>query len=200
MARTTSYLPGPGNFLQFSTVLTRMGLSFTNRSFDQTEVTAMGGVSEAAANAANSLCMPYQVEAVASLGNGGIGGPNANWTSTSPTFGQINWRQTRLSEFYRAYNSKPVVSASTTGSGNRNTMTLNVAGSNSDAGSPYYFWVETNLGTASGLNSWQSGSPSRSYSFSGVGGGTATIQIWIQDSEGCGNRFDFKRSPNITYP
>jgi len=193
-------LPTAGNPLQFSTIRFYMGLTNPNSSLDQTEVTAMGGILSANASAANSLCMPYQLEAAKSVANGGFYAPNANWESISSTFGSTNWRAARMSEFFSSYNSKPVISVSNIGSGNRDTFTLRCQGSNSDAGSPYYFWVNTNLGTAAGLDSWQSGSPTKDYSFSGMSAGTATFQIWIQDSEGCGNKLEFKKTPNQTYP
>lgn len=190
--------PTPGSEIRYSDILSKMGLSLSNRSLDAIEVTAMGGASQANASAANSLCMPYQREAISSLGNGGVGAPGANWTHLA---GITNWRPARISEFRNAYNAKPVISASTQTTLNRDSCGLTVTGSNSDAGGPYYFWVETNLGSATGFGDWQQGNPnSKAYSVTGLASGTATFVIWIQDVEGCGNRKDIRRNPDIQYP
>ena len=188
--------PTPGSPISFGDILDKMGLSRSNRSFDATEVTAMGGSTSSNMTAANSICMPYQAQATASLGNGGVGAPNANWTSTAAT----NWRPVRMSEFRDGYNNKPQITGSSAGvftpNNTDNTRcTLTVNGTNSDAytgaGTPYYFRV-TGSGTFTGQNVWTiaNANAGRQRVYSVTGLNTIATDNWVarvQDFEGCGN-------------
>lgn len=196
--------PVPGSPITFSDILSKMGVSAFNRSLDATEVLAMGGGGgtgpsrRANPSASFSLCMPYQIEASKSLGTPvKYYGPDADWVSTAST----NWRPARFSEFRNAYNSKPQVSGSCSGTGNASTCTLSVVGSNSNAYSsgstPYYFFI-TGSGTFAGAGTWVPGNNGAgdqySVTASGVAGGSSSWVVRVCDYEGCGNFNEFTNS------
>ncbi len=202
--------PTPGSPITFSDILNKMSISAFNRSLDATEVLAMGGgagsgpsrVSNPAAT--YSLCMPYQKEASKSLGTPvKYYGPDADWTSTAAT----NWRPARFSEFRNAYNRKPSVVGSTSGTGNPSTCNLLVVASNSDAysnGSTPYFFNITGSGSlpAPGLGVWQPANNAAGTQFSAVASSVASgSSSWVArvcDYDGCGSKNEFL-SDTFTY-
>lgn len=202
--------PTAGSQIAFSDILNKMGISAFNRSLDATEVLAMGGgagsgpsrVSNPAAT--YSLCMPYQKEALKSLGTTvQYNGPAADWTSTAAT----NWRPARFSEFRNAYTRKPTVVGSTSGTGNPTTCNFLVVASNSDAytgaSTPYYFFI-----TGSGsfptpvLGVWVSANNAAGTQFSAVASSVASgTSSWVArvcDYDGCGSKNEFL-SETFTY-
>jgi len=196
--------PVPGSPITFSDILSKMSISAFNRSLDATEVLAMGGGSGSGPGrvsnpaATYSLCMPYQVEASKSLGTPvKYYGPDADWTSTAAT----NWRPARFSEFRNAYNSKPIVTGSTSGTGNASTCNMSVVGSNSNAYSsgstPYYFFI-TGSGTFTGQGVWvqaNNGAGNQySVTASVVSSGSSSWVVRVCDYEGCGSKNEFTDS------
>lgn len=191
--------PTPNSQISLSDVLTKMGLSTSNRSLNNVELSAMGGVAAASASANFSLCMPYQVEATASLGSTGTGAPGAAWVATTTL-----WRPNRLSEFRNAYNSKPRVFGVTAATGSASTCTMYVSGYNSDAytgpSTPYYFYT-TGSGSFTGEATWvvadaNNGTRKNYGTVTGLGG-SGVWTSYVQDFSGCGNRFDL--SAQVTY-
>jgi hypothetical protein len=190
-------LPSPGALIRFSEVLDIMGVGRAFNSFDQTELTAMGGFPQANMSQANSICMPYQREAVASKGTGAPGpGPGFNWTSTAT----VRWRPTRISEFADGYNRKPSVTGVASDVTGRNFLgdrcDLSITATGSDAWSsgstPYYFYI-----TGSGapispgvFDSWfvAPSNQGRDVSFRVFGlNSTGAWTVRVCDFEGCGN-------------
>jgi len=190
--------PVPGSQISLSDILSKMGLSTSNRNLNSVELSAMGGYPNANSAFANGLCMPHQIEATASIGSTGTGATGAKWTATS-----LLWRPNRMSEFRNAYNSKPVASGSASGTGSSSSCTLVVNGSNSDAYSsistPYYFYV-TGSGSFTGKNTWvvasQNNGTRQTYNVSGLAG-SGSFTCYVQDFSGCGNKFEF--FSNISY-
>lgn len=196
--------PTPGSPITFSDILSKMGISAFNRSLDATEVLAMGGGAGSGSNrvsnpaATYSLCMPYQVEALKSLGTPvKYYGHNADWTSTAAT----NWRPARFSEFRNAYNSKPTVSGQCTGNGTTTQCNLLVLASGSNAYSsgstPYYFFI-TGSGSFIGLGEWMPGNNAAGDQFSAtasnVSEGSSSWIVRVCDYEGCGSKNEFINS------
>ena len=194
----------PSGIITMSDILINMGVGRGFNSFDGTETLAMGAAPAADMTKNNSICMPYQKEAVASKGSGAAGpGPNFNWYSTVP----VNWRPSRISEFYSAYNNKPQVTGYATaqtsppGQGQQDSQhcTLTVIASNSDAWSsgstPYYLWVEGSGTGAPGFGAWSVATDnqgtSKSYYVSGLNGSGAWTII-VCDYEGCGSRSEIR--------
>jgi hypothetical protein len=142
--------------------------------------------------------MPYQVEATKSLGTPvKYYGPDADWTSTAGT----NWRPARFSEFRNAYNSKPNVSGSTSGTGTTTTCNLLVVGSNSNAyssGSTPYFFFITGSGSFAGQGTWVQANNGAGTQWSGVASsvssGSSSWVVRVCDYEGCGSKNEFTDS------
>jgi hypothetical protein len=190
--------PTPGSEIRFSDILSKMGLSQSDRSFDSTEVTAMGGATEADLSLPNSICMPYQKEAIASLGSTGTRGYEANWTHLT---GITNWRPTRMSEFRNAYNNKPQVIGNCTGNGTSTSCNMEVVGSNSDAytssSTPYYFRI-TGSGEFEGQNVWVQANSADGKKYTTtvttLPGGAGSFVVRVCDYDGCGNRSEINYS------
>ena len=182
-------------------ILNNMGVGKGFNSFDYTETLAMGGAPSADMTKDNSMCMPYQKEAVASAGSGSGGpGPVYNWYSTVP----VNWRPSRMSEFYSAYNQKPQVNGYATATGDKTTCVLTVLASNSEAWSsgstPYFLWVEGSGTGSPGFNAWRAAPYDQgtraTYDVSGLNG-SGSWTVFVVDYEGCGSRSEIKTA--ITY-
>jgi len=195
-----SRLPSPGALIRFSEVVDTMGVGRAFNSFDQTELTAMGGSVKADMSQPNSICMPYQREAAASKGSGAPGpGPAFNWTSTA----LVRWRPTRISEFADGYSGKPQVSGIAQdvtggiGLGDRCDITITATGSDawSSGSTPYYFYI-TGSGTPGSPGVFESwfAAPSnqgREIAFRCFGlSSTGAWRVRVCDFEGCGNRED----------
>ena len=191
--------PTPNSQISMSDILSKMGLSTSYRTLNNVELSAMGGYPAASASAHFSLCVPYQVEALASLGSTGTGAPNANWTSSTTL-----WRPSRLSEFRNAYNKKPKVFGVTGATGSASTCTMYVSGYNSDAytgpATPYYFFT-FGSGSFTGEATWVVANDAtgtlRNYGTVTGLGGSGVWTCYVQDASGCGNRSDI--STTITY-
>lgn len=193
-------IPGSGQ-INLSTVLSLMGISAganTNRSLRDVNITAMGGASVANSRAANSLCMPYESSASASLGSNGTRAPGANWTASA-----TNWGQNSLADFRGSYNAKPNLSLSFTRVGNITQVRINCTAFGSDAGpggasfqtGTYYFLI-TGPGSTPGMNVWtaaQSGGNYSSYLVTSTYYGNSYV-VRVQDYQGCGNRQEFTAS------
>lgn len=186
-------MPSPGANISFGNVVDYMGLGRGFNSFDITEKTAMGGLSQADMTKPNSICMPYQIEALASKGSGSSGpGPAYDWLSVSTT--PNTWRPTRISEYGDAYRDKPQVSGTASETGNAATAILNIICSNSEAytggSTPYYVYV-CGSGTYANKCAWavcsKSGSlgTQQQIDVSGLAA-TGTWAVYVCDWEGCG--------------
>lgn len=151
------------------------------------ELSYMGG--NPASASVSGVCFPNQVERVSST----------NWTYNGTT---IAWRQTRMSEFYGAYNSLPAVNVTASARNNARTqMFMTATGSNSDVGGPYSFFAENVAGgiTGANLNTWVLGTPnSYTWTLSNDGSGTATLKVYVRDSLNCGTMKEF--SDTADYP
>jgi len=188
----------PGNSISLGRVLGLMGVAPSNISLDNTEVTAMGGAEVANSAAANSLCMPYQLEAIDSIAKNNRRAPlpeSGGWVSTNPG---NNWRPARLSEFQRAYNNKPDLELTTAETGGWRQCTVTCIGRHSDAytgaGTPYYFYV-TGGGSSSFYGDWTvAGDATKrilTFTVTGLAAGTNSFSGQVQDYEGCGGRNEF---------
>lgn len=178
-------------------VLNTMGVgAVTNYPFSSLNAVAMGGTPSANSNAANSLCMPYQTGASASLGYNGVGAPNAAWTARNGS----TWGEHTLNEFRGGYSGKPRLSLGWQAAGNSSWVYINVTGLGSDAytgaGTPYYFYITGASGTTTGWNAWRVAQSSGNFTQYLVTstGYRAWFTVYVQDFTGCGNRFEFAAS------
>ena len=157
------------------------------------------------------VCMPYQVQTVASLGSTGTTGANTNWTKNSL---DGTWHYTAMSEFKGSYRWAQIVTGNTiiaTNDGNspyvpgnngRCSCTGNGSPAYINSGTPYFFYIINTSGSprypASGwtqatLNSGQTAQ------FTSMQNGN--YNCFVKDWEGCGSTENLKiLNVSIAYP
>jgi hypothetical protein len=142
------------------------------------------------ASASFGICMPNMV---INKNTGALAKNSDYWVYTGS---DQPWRPYSFSQFYEAYNGKPVLTVTVVGTGVAGSGILRAVGSNSDAyvnsSTPYSFF-------STSTNAWSVATLANGtrYDYSVSNG---TYRIWIRDYYNCGTGKEFPTNPLFSYP